>query len=117
MADIRRQTEAPIVLGGIGFSIMPCKILEYSGADYGIKGEGEFSFPELVRKLADGEDCSDIPGLVYKSGKDIVLNPQSFPGLDLLSDCRRELIDNERYYREGGMGSIETKRGCAENCM
>ncbi len=37
--------------------------------------------------------------------------------LSVLSDCKREFVDNERYFREGGMGSIETKRGCAEDCI
>jgi radical SAM superfamily enzyme YgiQ (UPF0313 family) len=115
--EIRRHTDAAIVLGGIGFSVMPRKILEYSGADFGIQGEGEFSFPKLLERIAAGEDYSDVPGLVYRSANGIISNPQKFAQLDLLSDCRREFVDNERYFREGGMGSIETKRGCAENCI
>jgi len=114
---IRRLTNAPIVLGGIGFSIVPVQVLEYSGADFGIKGEGEFSFPELVEKIVKGMDYSYIPGLIYKSEGGIISNPGKFVDLDLLSDCKREFVDNERYFREGGMGSIETKRGCEENCI
>jgi len=114
---LRRQTNAPIVLGGMGFSMMPCKILEYSGADFGIQGEGEFSFPKLVERIVAGDDCSDVPGLVYRSANGIISNPQEFVDLDTLSSCKRDLVDNERYYLEGGMGSIETKRGCGENCI
>ncbi|MFC1716549.1 B12-binding domain-containing radical SAM protein [Candidatus Poribacteria bacterium] len=114
---IRRHADAPIVLGGVGFSIMSCRILEYSGANFGIKGEGEYAFPELVRRILTGEDHSDIPGLVYRSPDGVTSNPQTFGELDLLWDCRREFVDNERYFREGGMGSIETRRGCGENCI
>ena len=114
---IRRHVDAPIVLGGVGFSIMPRRILEYSGADCGIQGEGEYAFPELVKRILTGEDHSDIPGLVYRSRDGVISNPQAFGELDLLSDCRREFVDNERYFREGGMGSIETKRGCGEKCI
>ncbi len=114
---IRRHADAPIVLGGVGFSMMPCKILEYSGADFGIQGEGEYAFPELVKRILTGEDYSDIPGLVYRSPDGVTSNAQTFGELDLLGNCRREFVDNERYFREGGMGSIETRRGCGENCI
>ena len=115
--EIRRQTDALIVLGGVGFSITPCRILEYSGADFGIQGEGEYAFPELVKRIISGADPSDIPGLVYRSADGIIANPQAFGELDLLLDCEREFVDNERYFREGGMGSIETRRGCGEKCI
>jgi radical SAM superfamily enzyme YgiQ (UPF0313 family) len=57
--------------------MMPCKILEYSGADFGIQGEGELSFPKLVEKIAAGKDYSDIPGLVHRSADGVISNPQS----------------------------------------
>ena len=115
--EVKPLTDAPIVLGGVGFSIMPRRILEFSGADLGIQGEGESSFPKLVGKLATGENYTDVPGLVYESANGMVSNGAEPACLDLLSDCKREFVDNERYFREGGMGSIETKRGCAENCI
>jgi radical SAM superfamily enzyme YgiQ (UPF0313 family) len=30
---------------------------------------------------------------------------------------RRDAVDSRRYYMEGGMGSIETKRGCPKKCI
>jgi tRNA A37 methylthiotransferase MiaB len=27
------------------------------------------------------------------------------------------MVDNRRYFSEGGMGNIETKRGCAKRCI
>jgi len=38
---IRRKSNCPVVIGGSGFSIFPRQLLELSGADYGIRGEGE----------------------------------------------------------------------------
>ena len=40
-ATIRQHSQAPVVLGGSGFSIFPEKLLALTGADYGIAGEGE----------------------------------------------------------------------------
>ena len=37
---IREHTDAPIVLGGVGFSIMPEEVLARCGADAGIWGKG-----------------------------------------------------------------------------
>ena len=52
---LRRLTKAPLVLGGAGFSIFPREILEFTGADYGIRGDGEIALPALYRALARGE--------------------------------------------------------------
>jgi tryptophan 2-C-methyltransferase len=30
---------------------------------------------------------------------------------------RREAVDNRRYFCEGGMGGVETKRGCEQSCI
>ena len=39
--ETRKHTAAPVILGGIGFSIMPTAILEAVHADMGIYGDGE----------------------------------------------------------------------------
>ena len=51
---IRENTDAPIVLGGVGFSVMPEQILSLSTADFGVWGEGEFVLPQLA--CAAGEE-------------------------------------------------------------
>jgi hypothetical protein len=40
VAAVRASTDARIVLGGVGFSVMPEEVLELSGADAGVWGEG-----------------------------------------------------------------------------
>src|SRR4030042_467746 len=37
---VKSLTDAPVVLGGVGFSIFGGAILEYTGADFGIRGDG-----------------------------------------------------------------------------
>jgi radical SAM superfamily enzyme YgiQ (UPF0313 family) len=53
---IQTRTEAPVVLGGVGFSAMAEPVLGYCGAEMGVEGEGEWSLPQLARKLAERED-------------------------------------------------------------
>ena len=115
--EIKKLTDAPVVLGGCGFSIMPEKILEFCRADFGIKGEGEKSFSLLLSRLLEGEDFSDIPGLVYQSADGYASNKPDFLDLDAANSFKRGNIDNARYFREGGQGNIETKRGCNKNCI
>ena len=59
----RSLGDAPIIVGGAGYSIFPESALGYLGADMGIQGEGEASSPVLLDRLAKGVPASGIPGL------------------------------------------------------
>jgi len=64
----RRFTGCPFVVGGAGYSIFPQSALDYLGADIGIKGHGERAFVQLLERLGQGADLSDIPGLYLPGG-------------------------------------------------
>jgi len=114
---IRRRTSAPVILGGSGFSVMPKAILDYCGLDLGISRDGEGSLPLLLSKLVSGQDYESIPGLVYRSGEGFRCNPPAYIDLNKMPSPRRTAVDNRRYFVEGGMGNIETKRGCHKGCI
>jgi len=114
---LKAQTYATLILGGSGFSIMPEAILDYCGLDLGIWGEGEYSLPLLIGKIAAGEDYNDVPGLVYRVEKSFQRNPPRYLDLKKMPAPERNAVDNRRYFSEGGMGSIETKRGCPKRCI
>jgi len=111
------RTGAPIMVGGSGFSIMPEDVLSYCSLDLGIVGDGEESLPLLVRRLVDGEDWRAVPGLVYRDGSGFKRNAPAWRDLDSGGVPGRSAVDNQRYLAEGGMGSIETKRGCPGGCI
>lgn len=114
---IRLRTDRPIVLGGVGFSVMPASVLRYCGVDLGIQGEGEEALSRLVRRMAAGQSYDEVPGLVSRFDG-LVRNTAPVPlPLDRMTLSRREAVDNLRYYREGGMVGFETKRGCAQACV
>ncbi len=108
---LRAGTAAPIVLGGVGFSVMPQPILEQVGADAGVVGEGEWA---LVQWAAGNRAA---PGFITRvNGRWRVHPPQ--PGeLSQLPTMRRDFVDNARYYQAGGQIGFETKRGCAARCL
>jgi len=114
---LKAQTNAPIILGGSGFSIMPQAILSYYGLDLGIWGEGEFSLPLLVDRIAAKQDYRDVPGLVYRTSEGFRANKPEYFDLRNIGAPERNLVNNHRYFVEGGMGGVESKRGCPKGCI
>jgi len=113
---IREVTDAAVVLGGVGFSIFPRRLVEFTGADFGIHGDGEAAVVALVRELEGGRRFDRVPGLVWRDDGQIHNNPPAWP--DALSlPTSRASIDNAAYFRLGGQGAVETKRGCDRRCI
>ena len=109
---IRRKSHGLIVIGGSGFAIVADSTLEYLGADFGIVGEGEFSFVKLIKRIKEKKDSLGglRPGIINCS-------PEIIEDLDALPIPDRSGFDNEAYLRWGGMGNIQTKRGCPFSCI
>jgi len=115
--ELRKQTDAQVVLGGCGFSVMPEQIMDYCKADFGIAGEGEEALVLLAVRLRNGKDYTDISGLIYLENGHYATNKTCFMDLEKWDFSKRNSVDNKRYFKEGGQGSIETKRGCDKNCI
>jgi len=114
---IRAHTGAPIVLGGVGFSVMPEPVLALSNAEIGVWGEGEFVLPELAARLERKQEWRELPNLVWRRGAAWQRNaPCSWP-LAGLPPMSRSWVDNRRYFRQGGQAGFETKRGCPGQCI
>lgn len=111
VARVRAHGQGRIVLGGVGFSILPEAILRATGADAGVVGEGEFA----MLGLAEGQ--RDVPGVISRDRDQFLVRPPCDGELSALPSMRRDFVDNERYYREGGQIGFETKRGCAAGCI
>ncbi|HOW97532.1 MAG TPA: radical SAM protein [Kiritimatiellia bacterium] len=110
---LRRLTKAPIVLGGAGFSIFASEILDFTGADYGIRGDGEAALPALYRAVSAGDSPDRVPGLVTPRGA----NPPAWDGDGPLNvPTNRDVAENAAYFRLGGQIGLETKRGCPLAC-
>lgn len=117
VGEIKKRSSAPIVLGGGGFSVMPERIMSYCDVNLGIIGDSEESFPHLVWQILERKDVGGIPGLIYRKANRFIKT--DFPNFDLskLPLQSRDFVDNQRYFREGGMGNIESKRGCNQGCI
>jgi hypothetical protein len=114
---VRRHTDGFLLLGGVGFSVMPGAVLERCGADAGIRSDGEAAVCELVRRLEQDGEWSDVPGLIFRRGGAFRQNPPDRGSLTDLPPMSRSHIDNSRYFAEGGQAGVETKRGCNRRCI
>lgn len=115
--EAKKYTAAPVVLGGVGFSIFPEPCLEKTEADFGIEGDGEEAIVLLAKALAGSQHVSLIHNLVFRSEGKIVRRGRLEVNLQELPPFSRSIFDNLCYEREGAMVGVETKRGCPEPCV
>ena len=106
VSKIRHMTEAPVVMGGSGFSIMPEAILKEVGADHGIVGEGESLMVQFANNAAKG---------IYPE-KGCIRSSDHMKGHDIPSACYDPDI-MEFYLKSGNIASVQTKRGCTHKCV
>ena len=103
--QIRTVSDAKIILGGSAFTILPEKMLSAIGADYGIVGEGEDTFCELIEQIESGKIFLDK----------IIYSNQPIGGDQILKTKRNKELA-EFYLTKGGMLNVQTKRGCPHRC-
>jgi radical SAM superfamily enzyme YgiQ (UPF0313 family) len=115
VASVHRLSDAPIVLGGVGYSILAPELLQASGADFGIHGDGEGAIVELVAELRGARRWDRVGGLLWQEAGAVRANAPAWPDR-LAVPARRDIVDNATYFRLGGQIGVETKRGCNRRC-
>lgn len=104
--------QAPVIVGGSGFSLMPVEALALLDADYGVVGEGEEVLPLLLERIAAGVLSAGLPGVLSRGDTGFI--PPKM--VERIGAPDRSLFAVERYHREGGMANVQTKRGCPFSC-
>ena len=115
---VQAVTNVPIILGGSGFSVFPEELMNLTGADYGIVGDGEKALLELLQRLDQELPVDDLPQVAVK-GRKMNLKQISFSSLDYHAVPLSVIDQRIDYspYRKRGVYSIQTKRGCAMKCI
>jgi radical SAM superfamily enzyme YgiQ (UPF0313 family) len=111
----RSASNAPIVLGGAGYSICPESSLEYLEADMGIQGEGEAAFTTLLEHMQNHSSLSTVPGL-YLRENGLQAERRYVQNLDELPLPAPDLW-NPSYANESEFWMpVQTRRGCSMDC-
>jgi radical SAM superfamily enzyme YgiQ (UPF0313 family) len=113
---IRKITSAPIILGGVGFSICAEQIIKYTQADFGIRGDGEQAIILLYNELNGKKRFEKVDGLIWRHNGIIRSNKPAWPK-HLSLPVNRDAVDNITYFKKGGQCGLETKRGCNRQCI
>lgn len=109
-----------ICIGGPFVSSNSENILNTSGADFIVVGEGE----RIMLDVCKGKPLSEIKGIVWKSadGREIVNSPAGLiENLDEIPMPAYDLLPSFKIYRSRArrlpMASIFTSRGCSHRCV
>jgi radical SAM superfamily enzyme YgiQ (UPF0313 family) len=112
IAEIRRNSSAPLILGGSGFTIFPCEFIKALDADYGIAGEGE-RLLLLLEALDKNADVSSIDGILTRASNSVTY--RAWEGA--INGKFDSGSSHAGYYLSyGGMLNLQTKRGCPFRC-
>jgi len=125
IADIVKKVKKNIhvILGGPHLGIYPQETLTHNSVDSVIIGEGEVSFSELVKHLAEGKSLVGLKGVYFKKDEKIITNQfrEYIQDLDSLPFPARHLLPLNKYYSIHGqkeqMTTMFTSRGCSYNCL
>jgi anaerobic magnesium-protoporphyrin IX monomethyl ester cyclase len=118
----------PIIIGGPHLTATPIETMsKYPEFDYGVYGEGEITFLEMVEKIKIKESITNVAGLVWRNWDNKIIINEPRPYIENLDDLpfpAWDLLENfpERYphsileSKRLPAASIMTSRGCPFHC-
>lgn len=124
--------QALILAGGPALSSDYTYVLEERSIDFGVIGEGEETFYQILLALRLGQDISLLDGLVYNNHKgELIVNKSraTFEDLDVIGRPAYHLISVENYFKSSKRTSaspvyiskrnlpVITSRGCPYRCI
>jgi len=109
---------AVIIAGGPAFTLFAKRLMEeISEIDFGLCGEGELAFAQI---LSGFPDIKSVPGIVWRKEEEIIYNPNGpfismdeIPYIDTNSFSPKDYAEGNLYVAAMG---IEGKRGCDLKC-
>lgn len=116
------------VVGGPHPTALPEEMMRREGSnlDFLFAGEAEIGFPRLIEAIEKGnKDLSAIPGLVYRDGDVIKMNPRiaaedidslGYPAWDLIHPQRYPEAQHGAFFKQFPIAPIMVTRGCPYPC-
>jgi anaerobic magnesium-protoporphyrin IX monomethyl ester cyclase len=116
-----------IVIGGSHVTALPVETLKrFKAFDFGVVGEGEVTFLELIEKIGENGPAADVKGIVWRNKGEVVLNPVRpllkdldvlpLPAWDLLPNFPAAYPHNALETKRQPSATILTSRGCPNHC-
>ncbi len=121
--DVKAQMH--VIIGGVHPTVVPESVIALPYVDIIAIGEGEISFRNILRSIANNTGFEHIKGIWYKRNGNICKNPVEhlIANLDELPYSDWELFDQRLFYKVSDrlqkmvrIPSFETSRGCPYSC-
>lgn len=118
---VKKYNQISVVWGGVHPSLFPKQTLENKLIDIVVKGEGEETFYQLIKRLETKTSLDGLQGISYKNKGKIIENPERpFLKLDDYSETPYHLLNINDYlhkfFSEKKVIEIESSRGCPFSC-
>jgi len=126
----RHHPDSLVVLGGFTATWFWNEILlKHASIDVIVLGEAEFSFAQLARKIIDGKNWQDVPGVAYRNRELVNHNPIPKPNenLDNLDLTNLQALDSWKGYTKISQSAylkdmrprfwLGLARGCPYGCV
>jgi radical SAM superfamily enzyme YgiQ (UPF0313 family) len=120
---VKERFGKPIVLIGPHSTIFHDALMrEHRCVDFIARGEYEYTLLDLVKTLAAGGSPEGVPGITYRAGGQVRVNPPRpfIENLDELPFPARDLFAWERYHEPDYLAApwitMITSRGCPYRC-
>ncbi|MBU4263849.1 MAG: B12-binding domain-containing radical SAM protein [Proteobacteria bacterium] len=118
----------PVVVGGNQVAEEYSGLMQNENFDFAMITESDLNFADFVERYFSGGDFHAVPGLVYRKGDALAVNPAGgiVKNLNELPFPARHLVNMEKYFqismfhnpysRHPRVGNVMTSRGCPEKC-
>lgn len=118
--DVRRYSDIPVMIGGIGPTSEPKRVLgaiPYPDI-YVCVGEGEGPISEWLKALGDKDECRKVRGIGYRddSGQAVINPTYPLESLDKLPRFVWEMFPRD-VVCSNGASYVSATRGCPYNCL
>jgi len=109
---VKARSQPSVVVGGHLMMFRAVEFLRYApDIDFAVVGEGEVAMYELVRTLSNGEDPSDLPGVVCRNSDRRIRTSGSRPPVENLDS-----LPFPSRPKRVPVFSVASSRGCPGKC-
>ena len=115
--NVRRLTDAPVILGGSGASLLPAAVRDLLEADYVVVADGEGPFVQLLNAMENGGSPDVIPGVGLMKNGTFHLTPPQWNDFPRGNPDLGKWIDMKPYQKLGSSYNIQSRRGCTRHCV
>lgn len=118
MAQVARDAGCCVVLGGPHPTLCPDEVVSHPAVDFIVRGDGEFTFLELVRGIdSKADDFSSIDGISYRSSSGRVVHNRP---RDLLKNLDDLPFPDQTVFKMARYPAVDinicASRGCPYKC-